>query len=115
MLSILDKIPYVFLIVIAIFMLLAPFHPMPHVIEKLIMLKNGSIKKPIDIFDLVFHLSPLVLLILKKVKVRPWLDLTQKMRLRRIIALWRRRLGGPAVMSQKNIVLSNLNVGRTTV
>lgn len=61
----LDKIPYWILIVIAVFMLLAPFRPMPHVIEKLIMLKNGMLTKPIDIFDLVYHLLPTIILLLK--------------------------------------------------
>ena len=41
MLGLLDKIPYSILIIAAIFMLLAPFHPMPHVVEKLVILKNG--------------------------------------------------------------------------
>jgi hypothetical protein len=61
----LDKIPLGVLLVIAIIMLLAPFRPMPHVLEKLIMLKNGTLTRPIDIFDLIFHLIPTVLLILK--------------------------------------------------
>jgi len=63
--AILDKIPYTILIVIAIFMLLAPFRPMPHVVEKLIMLKNGTLTKPIDIFDLFYHLVPTIVLLLK--------------------------------------------------
>ena len=61
----LDKIPIGVLLVVAIVMLLAPFRPMPHVVEKLIMLKNGTLTKPIDIFDLFFHLIPIILLILK--------------------------------------------------
>ena len=48
-----------------IFMLLAPFHPMPHVVEKILMLKNGQLNRPLDIFDLFFHLAPLLLLGLK--------------------------------------------------
>jgi hypothetical protein len=60
-----DKIPYSILVVIAIFMLLAPFRPMPHVIEKLIMLKNGVLTKPLDIFDLFYHLVPTIILFLK--------------------------------------------------
>jgi hypothetical protein len=68
MLSFLDKIPYSILIVIAILMLLAPFRPMPHVVEKLIMLKNGNLTRPIDIFDLFFHLIPAILLILKMMR-----------------------------------------------
>ena len=63
--TILDKIPYSILIVIAVFMILAPFKPMPHVLEKLIMLKNGTLTKPIDIFDLFFHLIPTLILLLK--------------------------------------------------
>ena len=61
----LDKIPYTVLIIAALFMLLAPFQPMPHVIEKMVMLKNGVLTRPIDIFDLIFHLIPLLLLIIK--------------------------------------------------
>jgi hypothetical protein len=64
-LAFLDKIPYSILIIIAVFMLLAPFRPMPHVIEKLIMLKNGTLAKPIDIFDLLYHLIPTIILLLK--------------------------------------------------
>lgn len=61
----LDKIPYSILIIIVVFMLLAPFKPMPHVIEKLMMLKNGTLTKPIDIFDLFYHLLPTILLLIK--------------------------------------------------
>ena len=60
-----DKLPYSILIVLAVFMILAPFKPMPHVVEKLIMLKNGTLTKPIDIFDLIFHLVPTIILLLK--------------------------------------------------
>jgi hypothetical protein len=57
-----DKIPYPVLLVAAVFMLLAPVRPLPHVVEKLIMLKNGLLTRPIDIFDLIFHLIPTILL-----------------------------------------------------
>lgn len=60
-----DKIPYTLLIIFAVFMLLAPFRPMPHVIEKLMMLKNGTLHRPIDIFDLFYHLIPLMVLLMK--------------------------------------------------
>ena len=63
--SFLDKIPYSILIVFSIIMLLLPFRPMPHILEKLIMLKNGTLNRPIDIFDLFFHTAPLFLLIIK--------------------------------------------------
>jgi len=49
-------------------LLLAPFRPMPHVVEKLSMLKNGTLNRPIDIFDLFFHLAPTILLGLKILK-----------------------------------------------
>ena len=65
MFSILDKIPYTIIIVLAVVMILAPFKPMPHVLEKLIMLKNGTLTRPIDIFDLIFHLTPTIILLLK--------------------------------------------------
>jgi hypothetical protein len=61
----LDKIPYSILIVGAVLIILAPFKPMPHILEKLIMLKNGTLTKPIDIFDLFFHLVPTLILLLK--------------------------------------------------
>ena len=60
---VLKKIPYAVLIPLTVFMLLAPFKPMPHVLEKLIMLKEGTLSRPIDIFDLIYHLAPLVILI----------------------------------------------------
>jgi len=63
--KLIDSIPIPALAIFAVFMLLAPFKPMPHVVEKLIMLKNGVLTKPIDIFDLFFHLIPTVLLVLK--------------------------------------------------
>jgi hypothetical protein len=60
-----ESIPLIPLIIIALIMLLAPFRPMPHVVEKLLMLKEGHLSKPIDIFDLFFHLAPTIVLILK--------------------------------------------------
>jgi len=49
-------------------MILLPFKPMPHFVEKLIMLKNGTLNKPIDIFDLFYHSAPLILLIIKTLR-----------------------------------------------
>ena len=65
MFNFLDKIPYSILIILTILMLLAPFKPMPHVVEKILMLKNGTLHKPLDIFDLFYHLIPMALLIVK--------------------------------------------------
>lgn len=67
----LDGIPYAPLVFLVVFMLLAPFRPMPHVVEKLLMLKNGTLTRPIDIFDLFFHLAPTLLLMLKL--IRGWI------------------------------------------
>ena len=61
----LEKIPYSVLILVSVFMLLAPFWPMPHVVEKLLMLKNGTLKRPLDIFDLIFHTLPAMVLLIK--------------------------------------------------
>ena len=63
--KLIDNIPVPALAIFAVVMLLAPFRPMPHVVEKLIMLKNGTLTKPIDIFDLFFHLIPTLLLAVK--------------------------------------------------
>jgi hypothetical protein len=66
--ALLDKIPYSILIIFSVIMILLPFYPMPHFVEKLIMLKNGTLKKPIDIFDLFYHSAPLILLMIKFVR-----------------------------------------------
>jgi hypothetical protein len=44
---------------------LAPFVPEPHLVEKLRMLMHGTLSRPIDIFDLVLHGTPWVLLVTK--------------------------------------------------
>ena len=66
----LDSVSYPVLIFIAAFLLLAPFSPMPHVVEKIIMLKNGQLSRAVDIFDLCFHLTPTVLLGIKLLRSR---------------------------------------------
>ena len=55
------------LIILAILMGIAPFNAEPHLIEKLNMLMAGTLVKPLDIFDLLMHSAPLVLLIIKSV------------------------------------------------
>ena len=61
----LDRIPYTMLVPLAIFLALAPFAPEPHLWEKLKMLFAGTLSRPVDIFDLFLHGTPLVLLLLK--------------------------------------------------
>jgi hypothetical protein len=63
--GIIEKISYPHLILLAIMLGLAPFFPIPHTIEKIQMLINGELKKMIDIFDLIFHTSPIFLIIIK--------------------------------------------------
>ncbi len=63
--SFLDNIPMPTVIIAALLVGLAPFVPEPHVLEKLRMLMAGELAKPIDIFDLVMHGAPWVLLFAK--------------------------------------------------
>lgn len=65
MFKFIDNISLTVLIWISVLMLLAPFKPMPHVVEKIIMLKNGELKRGIDIFDLFYHFIPTFLLLIK--------------------------------------------------
>jgi hypothetical protein len=46
-------------------MLGAPFVPEPHLIEKFRMFGAGTLREPIDIFDVFWHLLPAILLIIK--------------------------------------------------
>jgi len=64
----LDRIPLVPLVVAALFLGLAPFAPEPHLVEKLRMLAHGELTRPLDIFDLALHGTPVVVLLLKLVR-----------------------------------------------
>ena len=61
----LDKIPLPLLMGLAAWMALAPFTPEPHLVEKLRMLFQGTLMRPLDVFDLLLHAVPLVLLALR--------------------------------------------------
>jgi hypothetical protein len=61
----LDRIPYPLLIAMTAVMLGAPFVPEPHLVEKARMLAEGQLSRPIDIFDVLWHLAPAVLLGIK--------------------------------------------------
>ncbi len=65
----LDQMPLPILIVLALTLGLAPFVPEPHIWEKLKMLAAGTLVKPIDIFDLLMHAAPFVLLALKLLRM----------------------------------------------
>ncbi|MDZ4162548.1 MAG: hypothetical protein U1D28_11800 [Burkholderiales bacterium] len=69
----LDRFPLVWLVVIALYLAVAPIVPEPHLVEKLRMLSQGTLVKPIDVFDLLMHSVPLVLL-----AVRLWRDMQRR-------------------------------------
>jgi hypothetical protein len=75
MLTWLDRLPWVWLLPLAAWLAIAPITPEPHLIEKLRLLSQGALVRPLDIFDLALHAGPLVLVALK---------------------LWRRRRASPA-------------------
>ncbi len=65
MLSWTDRFPLYLFVIAALTLGLAPFFPEPHLWEKLRMLAGGTLVKPLDLFDLLLHATPWVLLILK--------------------------------------------------
>lgn len=69
MLSFIDRIPFTFFIALCASLGLAPFFPEPHIWQKLKMLADGTLTRPVDIFDFVMHGIPWVLLTLKVVWV----------------------------------------------
>jgi len=70
--KLIDKMPLQMLIVMTIFLGLAPYLPFmvdaPHLFTKLSMLFSGELTKPIDIFDLLMHGTPAVLLTIRLVR-----------------------------------------------
>lgn len=61
----LDSVPLGLLVLVAAWMAVAPLQPEPHLIEKWRWLLQGTLSRPIDIFDLLLHTLPLVVLGLK--------------------------------------------------
>jgi hypothetical protein len=61
----LDRMPLLWLVLIAGWLAVAPVVPEPHLIEKLRLLSQGQLTRPIDIFDLLLHSVPAVLLALR--------------------------------------------------
>lgn len=60
-----DKTSVGFFALIALTLGLAPFLPEPHVWQKLNMLMAGELSRPLDIFDLILHGTPWLLLCVK--------------------------------------------------
>ena len=66
----LDRAPLFLLVALAVWMAGAPFSPEPHLVEKLRMLFQGALTRPLDIFDLLMHAAPSVLLAVKLARRR---------------------------------------------
>lgn len=69
MLELLDQLPLSYAIIACLTLGLAPFVPEPHLWEKIKMLRAGTLKKPIDIFDMLMHAAPFVVLVAKLLRV----------------------------------------------
>ena len=61
----LDKLPFTWLALLAAWLAVAPLVPEPHLIEKLRMLVQGTLVRPLDVFDLLMHAVPLLVLVAK--------------------------------------------------
>lgn len=70
----LDNMPWGFLIIFAVWMAVAPWPmgPEPHLVEKIRMLSQGNLKRPLDIFDLLLHAAPIAL-----VAAKAWLHFSR--------------------------------------
>jgi hypothetical protein len=60
-----DRLPLRWLVLVALYLAVAPFVPEPHLIEKWRMLLQGTLSKAIDVFDLFLHTTPLAVLALR--------------------------------------------------
>lgn len=67
LINLIDRLPLLHVALVAFALGFAPFRPMPHLVEKLMMLQAGTLTQPVDIFDLAMHGAPVVLLIVKLV------------------------------------------------
>ncbi len=65
----LDETPLWLAVFLALTLGLSPFLPEPHLVEKLRMLRNGELRAAIDIFDLLLHGLPWLLLIAKLIRL----------------------------------------------
>lgn len=65
MIALIQSLPISVLVVFCLTIGLAPFVPEPHLWEKLKMLAAGDLSRPVDIFDLLMHGLPFVLLALR--------------------------------------------------
>jgi len=62
--AVVDRLPWGLIVILCLTLGLAPFRP-PHVVEKLQMLFQGDLRRPIDWLDLLLHGAPWILLLVK--------------------------------------------------
>ncbi|MEZ4321770.1 MAG: RND transporter [Myxococcota bacterium] len=73
MIEALHQLPWTLVILACLTLGLAPFRP-PHIVEKLQMLREGTLKRPLDWFDLLYHATPFLVLF-AKIVVFAWMSL----------------------------------------
>jgi len=61
----LDSVETKWWVFLAVFLLVAPIFPEPHLVEKAKMILAGTLSEPLDIFDIFWHLTGVVILGLK--------------------------------------------------
>lgn len=66
-----ELLQYKYLIPLVLLLGFAPFYPQPHIVEKIRMLMDGTLNRPLDIFDLVWHACPFALLTYRIVSESP--------------------------------------------
>jgi hypothetical protein len=64
----LDRAPLPLLVLATLLLGLAPFLPEPHLWQKLKMLMAGELTRPLDVFDLLLHATPAVLLVIRLIR-----------------------------------------------
>ena len=60
-----DRMPMWWLVAVAVYLAGAPFVPEPHLVEKWRMLFEGTLSRPLDVFDFFLHTVPLGLLAIR--------------------------------------------------
>ncbi|MEY4471142.1 MAG: hypothetical protein RIT20_1483 [Pseudomonadota bacterium] len=60
-----DRMPMWWLVAVAVYLAGAPFVPEPHLVEKWRMLFEGTLSRPLDVFDFFLHTVPLGVLAIR--------------------------------------------------
>ena len=68
-----DRMPMWWLVAVAVYLAGAPFVPEPHLVEKWRMLFEGTLSRPLDVFDFFLHTVPLGVL-----AIRLWRELQRR-------------------------------------